>query len=609
MTPHRELLSPGASDLDDVLITDDLSRRAPRPPDYEAENRALVRLARAMVDSPRKILQMLAETALDLCYAETAGISLLERSDSGEEIFCWRALAGANRSQLGGTTPRGFSPCGTVLDRLTPQLCSDPARHFAYLRENFPPIHECLLIPFFIGSKPVGTIWAMTYDDIRTFDAEDLRILTSLGEFAATALQVVSALDSAHQQIAERRRAEEVLEARVRQQAAVVELGQHALTGIELSTLMDKATVLVARCLAVEYSNIFELLPDDSTLLLKAGTGWADGLVGRATLRAEGSSPAGHALLVREPVVIGELGAETRFASAFLLHDHGVTSGISTVIEGQARPYGTLGAYTAQKRRFTQDDVYFLQAMANLLALAFDRKGHEQDQRERDLLRAEQMVAVGQVAAGVAHELRNPLTSIKGLVQVNLREAKSHGLPAEDLRIVEQEIRRMERIVQTFIDFARPPQSERRQVRLAPLIERTLTLIRGRAENQGVALQFVQPATPVLVEGDSDQLLQLLMNLALNALDVMPQGGFLEVEIHPSHGDQVAIQISDSGPGIATSLLPYVFNPFVSSKETGLGLGLVVSRRIAEDHGGSLEASNRPNGGACFVLRLPTLSG
>jgi signal transduction histidine kinase len=609
MTPHRELLSPGASDLDDVLITDDLSRRAPRPPDYEAENRALVRLARAMVDSPRNILQMLAETALDLCYAETAGISLLERSDSGEEIFCWRALAGANRSQLGGTTPRGFSPCGTVLDRLTPQLCSDPARHFAYLRENFPPIHECLLIPFFIGSKPVGTIWAMTYDDIRTFDAEDLRILTSLGEFAATALQVVSALDSAHQQIAERRRAEEVLEARVRQQAAVVELGQHALTGIELSTLMDKATVLVARCLAVEYSNIFELLPDDSTLLLKAGTGWADGLVGRATLRAEGSSPAGHALLVREPVVIGELGAETRFASAFLLHDHGVTSGISTVIEGQARPYGTLGAYTAQKRRFTQDDVYFLQAMANLLALAFDRKGHEQDQRERDLLRAEQMVAVGQVAAGVAHELRNPLTSIKGLVQVNLREAKSHGLPAEDLRIVEQEIRRMERIVQTFIDFARPPQSERRQVRLAPLIERTLTLIRGRAENQGVALQFVQPATPVLVEGDSDQLLQLLMNLALNALDVMPQGGFLEVEIHPSHGDQVAIQISDSGPGIATSLLPYVFNPFVSSKETGLGLGLVVSRRIAEDHGGSLEASNRPNGGACFVLRLPTLSG
>ena len=145
----------------------------PKLPDYEAENRALVRLARAMVDSPN-ILQMLAGTALDSANADTAGIGLLEGSDSGEEIFRRRALAGAHRSQLGGTTPRGFSPCGTVLDRLTPQLCSDPARHFAFLRESFPRSIECLLIPFFIGNKPVETIWATTYDDIRMIDAEDL---------------------------------------------------------------------------------------------------------------------------------------------------------------------------------------------------------------------------------------------------------------------------------------------------------------------------------------------------------------------------------------------------------------------------------------------------
>ena len=140
----------------------------------------------------------------------------------------WR---GPTRPNLGGMTPRNFSPCGTVLDRRAPQLFSNPALHFAYLDEVFPSLTECLLIPFFVGGRPVGTIWAMTFDDVRTFDAEDVRILTSLGEFAATALQVVSALDSAHQQIAERRRAEEVLEARVRQQAAVAELGQRALHG------------------------------------------------------------------------------------------------------------------------------------------------------------------------------------------------------------------------------------------------------------------------------------------------------------------------------------------------------------------------------------------
>ena len=142
----------------------------PRSPDYEAENRALVQLARAMVDSPRNILQMLAETALDLCYAETAGISLLERSDSGEEIFCC-APAGANRSQLEGQLPAASVPAGRS-DRLTPPNCVPIRLGTSRISgENFPPIDECLLIPFFIGSKPVGTIWAMTYDDIRTFDA------------------------------------------------------------------------------------------------------------------------------------------------------------------------------------------------------------------------------------------------------------------------------------------------------------------------------------------------------------------------------------------------------------------------------------------------------
>ena len=161
--------------------------------------------------------------------------------------------------------------------------------------------------------------------------------------------------------------------------------------------------------------------------------------------------------------------------------------------------------------------------MANVLALAIERKRHEQEQRERDLLRSDQMATVGQVAAGVVHELRNPLTSVKGLVQVNLKEARSRGLPADDLRVIEQEIRRMERTLQAFLDFARPPRPERRRMNLIPLIDQTLALVRGRIEKQKVALQVLRPAAPVVVEGDADQLQQLLLNLAMNALDVLPQ--------------------------------------------------------------------------------------
>jgi two-component system sensor histidine kinase HydH len=136
-------------------------------------------------------------------------------------------------------------------------------------------------------------------------------------------------------------------------------------------------------------------------------------------------------------------------------------------------------------------------------------------------------------------------------------------------------------------------------------VDRTFALVEGRARKQHVTLHCTPPTTPVIVEADADQMQQLLVNLALNALDAMPQGGRLDISLGaPVHG-QVELWVRDTGPGIAPALLPRLFEPFVSSKATGLGLGLVVSRRIAESHGGNLWVTNPPHGGACFILRLP----
>jgi two-component system sensor histidine kinase HydH len=250
-------------------------------------------------------------------------------------------------------------------------------------------------------------------------------------------------------------------------------------------------------------------------------------------------------------------------------------------------------------------DLHHVNEQLQGLLRQIERVVEQLQQREREVLRADQMVAVGQMAAGVAHELRNPLTAIKMLVQANREEAEAHGLPAEDLQMIEQEIRRMERCLQTFLDFARPPKPERRPVSLATLVDRTFALVEGRARKQHVTLHFAHPTTPVLVEADADQMQQLLVNLVLNALDAMPRVGSVEVSLGaPVHG-QIELRVRDTGPGIAPELLPRLFEPFVSSKETGLGLGLVVSRRIAESHGGNLWVTNPPYGGACFVLRLP----
>jgi signal transduction histidine kinase len=225
---------------------------------------------------------------------------------------------------------------------------------------------------------------------------------------------------------------------------------------------------------------------------------------------------------------------------------------------------------------------------------------------ERELLRAEQLSAVGQLAAGVAHELRNPLTAIKLLIQTGREE---HGsLSPEDLQTIELEIRRLEKCLQTFLDFARPPKMECRRCNLSEIIGQALALVGGRARKQQVEVRFASPG-PVLIDADPEQLRQVLVNLGLNALDAMPRGGLLEITLKPEGTNQVEVRVLDSGPGIAPALLPRLFEPFVSGKETGLGLGLVVSRRIAEAHGGSLWGGNRPQGGACFTLRLPAPVG
>ncbi len=225
-------------------------------------------------------------------------------------------------------------------------------------------------------------------------------------------------------------------------------------------------------------------------------------------------------------------------------------------------------------------------------------------QREREVRRAERLAAVGQLAAGVAHEIRNPLTSIKMLIQAG-REDPQTGLSEEDLQVIEREIRRLEGSLQTFLDFARPPRLERTRINLVPLVEQTLSLVRGRAEKQGVSLKLLRPAGPLEVEADGEHLQQVLVNLVLNALDALPQGGQITVELRKPPEGPMEVSVRDNGAGIAPEVLPVMFEPFTSGKETGVGLGLVVSRRIVEDHGGTLVGRNLPEGGAEFLFTLP----
>jgi PAS domain S-box-containing protein len=177
-----------APGLRSMLFTDELRRRPSRPPDYAAENQALIALAQAMATSPEDIVQRLADTALSLCQAQSAGLSILEDGDR-KSNFHWRAIAGQWTPHIDGGTPRNFGPCGTVLDQNVAMVCSHPELDFPYWASIKPILEEGLLVPFYINGEAVGTIWVVAHDTSRRFDAEDLRVMTSLATFAAAAYQ------------------------------------------------------------------------------------------------------------------------------------------------------------------------------------------------------------------------------------------------------------------------------------------------------------------------------------------------------------------------------------------------------------------------------------
>lgn len=250
---------------------------------------------------------------------------------------------------------------------------------------------------------------------------------------------------------------------------------------------------------------------------------------------------------------------------------------------------------------------YFAIALlvGGLVQREFRTRKRAEDMRLQ-LERSHKMSLVGQIAAGMAHEIKNPLASIKGAVEILCDDGTSEKDRNEFKSIVLKEVKRINASVSDFLEFARPSETKMTELNLADVMRSSIRQVQPQAGKRTITI-ISHIEDPVMVMGDEEKVHQVMLNLLLNAVDASPDATSVTVSLRAS-GAEAAIAIEDSGPGISTEHALRIFEPFFTTKSSGTGLGLAIARSIVERHNGRIELKNASDGGARAEISLPLIN-
>jgi len=615
--PPDSAIPGGAVPLASILLTEELGRRPSRPPQFEKENSALAALVSALADSPSTILQTLADKVLDVLRADSAGLSLLTKD---ETRFYWAAIAGAWGPHIGDGTPRAFGPCGDVLDHNTPMLFAHWERRYPYLSSALPLADEGLLVPFHVNGKGVGTIWAIAHDERRKFDAEDLRLLKSMSRFASAAFQTMESIENLKLEIAAREKAE----------SAVRELANGLDTQVRVRTRELERTTreLLAANQELESEIAERQRAEQELRRSEASLAEAEHLsqIGSFSWRVATDEITWSEQLYR--IYEFEIGAPVTLEMIRTrVHPEDVSLLEKMRMVDQAR--GRADAFEWQYRLMMPDrSIKYLHAVAHAtrdrddqleyIAAVQDvtaRRLSEEalDNARSQLTRVARVTSLGVSTASVAHELNQPLSGIITNANTCLRMLAADSPDLEGAReTARRTIRDGNRATEVIARLRAMFINKESTTELVDLNEATrevIALSSNDLQRTRVILrqELTDDLPPIL--GDRVQLQQVMLNLLLNACDAMS-----DVDDRPRHlmistargdGDQLRVIVQDAGVGFDPETADRLFEAFYTTKKSGMGIGLSVSRSIIERHHGCIWAARNDGPGATFSFSIP----
>jgi signal transduction histidine kinase/ActR/RegA family two-component response regulator len=614
--------------------------RLSRPRDYEAENRALVALADELSIHPRNLLQKLVEIALELCRADSAGISILEPDGKS---FRWHACAGVYASNLDALMSGPSSPFAVAVAQNEPVLLEDPASLFPLSDAIEPAIAEVLLIPFHDGKKPVGTVWVIAHSNECRFDSEDLRQMTSLSSFASAAYHAKRSIDKSmnlrdflekrvdertrtlshvnnmlRQHIGERERIEAALrtarnqlEAEVSSLNRLHELGTRLLHTPDLPSALEEILRASIALLGADMGNIQLYEPIDKVLKIAAQQGFdVDFLDHFSTVQMESDTTCARALRSAQRVAVTDVEADAGYAIHLeAANKAGYRSVQSTpLLSRDGTPLGVLSTHFRLPRQPDEHqlrilDLYARQASDFIERLRIAERMQEADKRKDEFI------------AMLSHELRNPLSAIENSAM--LLELPEIGSDKRQwaAKVIQRQSRIVKMLLDDLLDASRLSLGRmtlhKQNVTLASILESAVETTRSLIEAAGHALSVAQPPPSVILHGDPVRLAQIFSNLLSNAAKYTDAEGKIALDVKITAAN-VEVTVTDNGIGIEPLLAEQIFGMFSQGESrygrtaTGLGIGLALVRSIAELHGGWVKAvSEGPGQGSVFTVSLP----
>jgi two-component system NtrC family sensor kinase len=275
-----------------------------------------------------------------------------------------------------------------------------------------------------------------------------------------------------------------------------------------------------------------------------------------------------------------------------------------------------LAAIDGECQLFDQQSLQLLDTLSGFIAVAIENaRLYKTEWEQRKLLeesqdrmvQSEKLAATGRLAASLAHEINNPLQAIHTSLQMMLSFSEPTDRQREYIHIAEGEVARLMAMVRRIVDFARPTDRNLRSLNVNEVIGEMFDLTHKHLQHRAVNLRKNLAADLPFVEADADELKQVFLNLILNAVEAMPEEGVLTIASFKGGDDQVGIAFEDTGVGIPSENLPYLFEPFFSTKEEGTGLGLSISYMLIERHGGKITVTSQVHHGTTFTVWLPAL--